>query len=466
MGFGFAVQHWVVQYGVEGDFDNGSFLLAVDAQISITCVYQPPISRTRNRCTILLGHFGRNHPEYFLRGQILSIDQRDLKASHTLYLLFLDEFLDYLLASADQPRTSYLTRTQASVESATSAATLITPPIAPLARRHFQCIHLTTADPGQKGSAWRISFFVYHPSIRRSSLNEGGDKNTYGTDSQQPGLLSSTVLPARTRGSSIAIRISSRLSHAARVSLFALQISDPPVAMFILRLLSLAPLALATVLPREGAVNYNGYKVYRIATNGDADAVLDSLSALSYEQWNFRNTEHVDISIAGDQVDAFKALGLEYSVMHEDLGADIAAESAGVSEVSKRQDGALPSDSWFDSYHSYADHVQYWRDLNAAFPSNSQRFVAGQSYENREIFGLKLFGNNTGTPKPAAIWHGTVHAREWITTTTVEYLAYSIIKGYKAGDSTFTSILNKYDIYILPVVNPDGFVFSQTNDRL
>lgn len=49
---------------------------------------------------------------------------------------------------------------------------------------------------------------------------------------------------------------------------------------------------------------------------------------------------------------------------------------------------------------------------------------------------------------------------------TVEYLANEILNGYRANDATFRSWLDTYDIYILPVVNPDGFVFSQTTNRL
>jgi murein tripeptide amidase MpaA len=49
---------------------------------------------------------------------------------------------------------------------------------------------------------------------------------------------------------------------------------------------------------------------------------------------------------------------------------------------------------------------------------------------------------------------------------TVEYLAYQMVSGYKANDATFRSWLDTYDFYILPVVNPDGFVFSQTTNRM
>lgn len=237
--------------------------------------------------------------------------------------------------------------------------------------------------------------------------------------------------------------------------------------MRLLSTIALLPAALAGVLPRDNSANYDGHKVYRIQTNGNAAAILSALSPLSFKQWNYATADHMDISLPASQAETFKQLNLPFTVMHEDLGADIRAESAGSEKkYVKRAGGALPSDSWFDSYHSYADHVQFWKDLNAAFPKNSQYFVAGKSVEKRDIFGLKLFGNNTSTPKEAVIWHSTVHAREWITTMTVEYIAYNMILGYKASTPDFVKILDTYDIYILPVVNPDGFVYTQTNDRL
>lgn len=48
---------------------------------------------------------------------------------------------------------------------------------------------------------------------------------------------------------------------------------------------------------------------------------------------------------------------------------------------------------------------------------------------------------------------------------TVEYLTYQLLTTY-ASDLTTRSFLEAYDFYIMPVVNPDGFVYTQTNDRL
>lgn len=72
--------------------------------------------------------------------------------------------------------------------------------------------------------------------------------------------------------------------------------------------------------------------------------------------------------------------------------------------------------SWFNSYHPYADHIQFLNDLQSAFPSNSEIVVAGNSIEGRPITGLHFYGSAGKGVKPAVVLHGTVHAREWITT--------------------------------------------------
>jgi murein tripeptide amidase MpaA len=95
------------------------------------------------------------------------------------------------------------------------------------------------------------------------------------------------------------------------------------------------------------------------------------------------------------------------------------------------------------------------------------------SYEGRDIFGVHLWGAD-GPGKPAVLYHGTVHAREWITApyvsfaccdnggqmlthaSTIEYVAQQLIEGHKSGDNITQAFLNNYDFFIFPFVNPDG----------
>lgn len=49
-----------------------------------------------------------------------------------------------------------------------------------------------------------------------------------------------------------------------------------------------------------------------------------------------------------------------------------------------------------------------------------------------------------------------MHAREWVTTMVTEYIAYRLLGDYRAGDEGVREAVDKYDFYIIPVVNPDG----------
>lgn len=125
----------------------------------------------------------------------------------------------------------------------------------------------------------------------------------------------------------------------------------------------------------------------------------------------------------------------------------------------------VPDLAYFNSYHPYADHVKFLQDLSASFKSNSEVFSVGKSVEGRDITGIHIWGSGGKGSKPAIVWHGTVHAREWITNMVVEFAAYKLLTGY-AGEADVKKFVDTYDFYILPIVNPDGFVYTQTNNRL
>ncbi|KAL8343581.1 hypothetical protein RB601_004224 [Gaeumannomyces tritici] len=232
-------------------------------------------------------------------------------------------------------------------------------------------------------------------------------------------------------------------------------------AALLLPLLAASGARAAAVEPRT--VSYDGYKVFRLAVGDQVDRVRAIVSDLSLATWKGapRSNAMADIVVAPDQLDQFRArtAGLDMITMHEDLGAAIADESS----FGLYAAGSANS-TWFQSYHSYAEHQQWLIDVQAAFPKNTALVSAGKSLEGRDLAGIHIFGNAGKGAKPAVVFHGTVHAREWVGTMTVEYLAWTLASGYGSGETT--AFVNKYDFYIFPIVNPDGFSYTQTNDRL
>ncbi|KAK3081538.1 hypothetical protein LTS18_005604 [Coniosporium uncinatum] len=229
-------------------------------------------------------------------------------------------------------------------------------------------------------------------------------------------------------------------------------------------LLSSVVFALVSAVSVPGKVSYGGYKVFRVAYGTESSKIDSLVSSLSLETWksSAKATGHVDVVVPPSALQDFElgTTDMETSVMHNDLGSSIAEE-----ESFQAYAAGAPNTTWFNSYHSYADHLTFLNDLKNSFPSNSEIVTAGTSVQGRAITGIHFWGSGIKGSQPAVVFHGTVHAREWVTTMVNEYFADTLISGY-ATNETLKAYVDKYDFYIFPIVNPDGFSYSQTNDRL
>lgn len=109
--------------------------------------------------------------------------------------------------------------------------------------------------------------------------------------------------------------------------------------------------------------------------------------------------------------------------------------------------------NWYGSYHPYAEHMSWLKDMQAKFPKNSALVSAGKSLEGNDMGGIHIWGSAKG--KPAVVFHGTLHAREWIIAKIVEYAAQQLLEGSEKDD-TIKGLLEKYDFFLYPIINPDG----------
>ncbi|ODA83571.1 hypothetical protein RJ55_02085 [Drechmeria coniospora] len=211
-------------------------------------------------------------------------------------------------------------------------------------------------------------------------------------------------------------------------------------------------------------VSYEGYKVFRVQVGTKSQHVNDVIAKLGLSTWQppSRKGAFADIEVPPSKLAAFRRemKGMDMVAMHEDLGSSIADEGAFQTYV----EGSL-NGTWFNSYHAYSDHLQFLRDLQASHASNSEIVTSGNSLQGNAITGIHFWGSSGKANKPAIVLHGNVHAREWITSMVVEFFANALLDGLKSGGE-IQALVDKYDFYFFPIVNPDGFLYSQTSDRL
>ncbi len=112
-------------------------------------------------------------------------------------------------------------------------------------------------------------------------------------------------------------------------------------------------------------------------------------------------------------------------------------------------------------YKSYQETVDFLKECVKLYPNIITIQTIGQTWENRDIVLATVSLNvEQADLKPALLYTGTIHAREWIgNELAVEFIDY-LLKNHQ-NDPKITAALTKNSIYIVPCLNPDGFEYAR-----
>jgi carboxypeptidase T len=113
-------------------------------------------------------------------------------------------------------------------------------------------------------------------------------------------------------------------------------------------------------------------------------------------------------------------------------------------------------------YHSAEQLEQDLRALAVQHSDIAELREIGRSLENRPIWALRL-GDRHGTDRKVLLL-GCHHAREWISVEVPYLLAEHLLD--RAGADPVQRWLQRGEIWVAPMINPDGHEFSRTDNRL
>ncbi|XP_067851118.1 carboxypeptidase B-like [Heptranchias perlo] len=168
----------------------------------------------------------------------------------------------------------------------------------------------------------------------------------------------------------------------------------------------------------------------------------------------------VDLRVTADRASdvqtGLEEIGLKYDVLIENV------QNLIEKQFDQKETGS--SGYNYEKYHRW-DEIQSWTaNIADENPRLISRFEIGRSYEGRAIYLLRV-GKRTGSVKPTIFMDCGIHAREWISPAFCQWFVKEAVKTYGCN-STMTTLLNKLDFLVVPVINVDGYVYSWTKDRL
>lgn len=210
---------------------------------------------------------------------------------------------------------------------------------------------------------------------------------------------------------------------------------------------------------------YHGQKVVRINVRSAAE--LMRVNQIVTNVWDCRiGVGPLHVQVTPEQEAALVGLGLEPEVMVPDVQALLDAERAQIDQTNMQRDIA-----WFATYRTLTEINTRLDQLAAANPTLASTVVLGNSLEGRPIRGIRFSApdlpGNPRSGRPIVLINGGQHAREWVNHMTSMFVADQMLERYAAGDARIRAAMERCEVIVVPVVNPDGYEFTWTpNNRL
>lgn len=119
-------------------------------------------------------------------------------------------------------------------------------------------------------------------------------------------------------------------------------------------------------------------------------------------------------------------------------------------------------------YFTYSEMLAHLDTLRARFPNlvSAKLPVSDtiQSVEGRPIYYVKISDNpESDEPEKEMLFNALHHAREPGSLSQLIYFMYYLCENYD-NDTLVQSIINNSELYFIPCINPDGYLFNQNNN--
>ncbi|XP_039965025.1 carboxypeptidase B-like [Bactrocera tryoni] len=215
--------------------------------------------------------------------------------------------------------------------------------------------------------------------------------------------------------------------------------------------------------------SYEGYKIYEFkAENTTQQETLEILSQNeAYDFFTLPRIFGLPIRVLvapADQLQfqqTLEAAKIAYTIVNENFGQSVEVERK-LNSIYPKQRNAAPGSISFNVYQRYDEIAAYLEELAKRYSNRVKVTSIGDSYEGRQLHAITITNGDGAANKNVILMDAGIHAREWIAPAAALYVIQQLVENYEQN----SDLLVNYDWIIVPLVNPDGYEYSHTRDRL
>ncbi|MGH3306694.1 MAG: M14 family zinc carboxypeptidase [Nocardioides sp.] len=165
----------------------------------------------------------------------------------------------------------------------------------------------------------------------------------------------------------------------------------------------------------------------------------------------------VEVVMNAQQASKLAAEGVQLSVKK------VNGKAASRVALAQNRSGYQGFRSWSEA-GGIADEL---RETAAANPDLAKLVPFGTTVRGQEMLAVKVTNDANQIAdgsRPAVMYLGAQHAREWITPEMVRRLMHHFIDNYGTDDQ-ITRLVDTTELWFVPVANPDGYDYTFTGDN-
>ncbi|MBI9069459.1 MAG: immune inhibitor A [Salinivirgaceae bacterium] len=211
----------------------------------------------------------------------------------------------------------------------------------------------------------------------------------------------------------------------------------------------------------------------RIYYNTVDDLKILSQSGVALDNGTHKKGSFIESDFSSRELEIIKKLGLKTEILIEDLENyyvqrnELSKAANGISKENNFKNPENYNHGTMGGFLTYSQVMDEFDDMKSLYPNLiSERAVIDtfKTFEGRNLHWVRISDNpNTNEDEPEILYNGVHHAREPIGVQQMVYYMWYLLENYET-DAEIKAIIDNTELYFIPIVNPDGYVYNETTN--